>query len=109
MWQTIQELLSRFTLNPWKIVGLTGGLLFGLRWFFQAWHSKKTGSSIVPMSFWVISIAGSAMQLAYFVGYRFDSVGFVATFPPTLVSIYNLVNFYKKKPAAPAVEKSSDA
>jgi lipid-A-disaccharide synthase-like uncharacterized protein len=95
----IQEQLSRFEWNTWKAIGLTGGALFGLRWWVQAHASKKAGRLVVPALFWYMSLLGAAMQLAYFVFYRFDSVGFLATFPPTLVAAWNVKKFYLNKPA----------
>lgn len=94
MLASITDLLSRFELNSWKIIGLVGGLLFGVRWLVQARASKKAGKMIVPAMFWYLSLAGASMQLAYFIFYRFDSVGFLATFPPTIVAAWNLKKFY---------------
>jgi lipid-A-disaccharide synthase-like uncharacterized protein len=85
----LTSLLDRFELNTWKIIGLTGSAMFGCRWFVQAHASRKAGKSVIPPAFWLISIAGSLMQLFYFAFYRVDSVGILTTLPPCLVSIYN--------------------
>ncbi len=89
MLDSLIQLIGRFELNAWKVVGLLGALLFGCRWLVQAAASRQAGRSIVPPSFWVISIAGSLLQLLYFSVYRVDSVGILATLPPFLVSAYN--------------------
>ena len=100
MMDLIHPLLDRFVLNPWKVVGLLGALMFGGRWLVQAAASRKAGRSIVPPSFWIISVAGSLMQLLYFTFYKVDSVGVVSTLPPFLVSLYNCRLVFWKKTAA---------
>jgi lipid-A-disaccharide synthase-like uncharacterized protein len=87
--QPLFELLARFELNFWKVIGLTGAMLFGCRWLVQAHASRKAGRSVVPPVFWLISVVGSLMQLLYFAIYRVDSVGVLSTLPPFLVSGYN--------------------
>ena len=89
MVESVLQLIDRFELNAWKVVGLLGAALFGCRWLVQAAASRQAGRSIVPPVFWVISIAGSLMQLLYFTFYRVDSVGIINTLPPFLVSAYN--------------------
>ena len=83
------QVLERFELNVWKVIGLMGAALFGCRWLVQAAASRRAGRSVVPPVFWLISIAGSLMQLLYFTFYRVDSVGIINTLPPFLVSAYN--------------------
>ena len=41
--------LGTFVLTGWKIIVLTGGTCFGLRWVVQVWHRKRTGSAVVPV------------------------------------------------------------
>lgn len=101
MVDTILQLLDRFELNAWKVIGLIGAGLFGCRWLVQAVASRQAGRSIVPPSFWVISIVGSLLQLLYFSIYRVDSVGILNTLPPFLVSAYNCWLVFGK----PAVER----
>jgi len=101
MIDSLTELIGRFELNAWKVVGLTGALLFGCRWLVQALASRQAGRSIVPPSFWLISIAGSLMQLMYFTFYRLDSVGILSTLPPFLVSAYNCWLVFGKPPLQP--------
>ena len=86
----ISGLIDRFTLNPWKVIGLVGAALFGLRWVVQAWASKKAGRVVVPVSFWVMSVAGSLLTFLYFLFYKVDSVGILTTLPPLLMAAYNL-------------------
>lgn len=30
-------------LSPWKLIGLTGALMFGGRWLVQFWATRKAG------------------------------------------------------------------
>lgn len=55
--------MSKF--NLWLIVGLTGQILFSLRFLVQWLASEKEKRSIIPVSFWYFSIAGSFLLLAY--------------------------------------------
>lgn len=89
MVEMFHQVLERFELNVWKVIGLMGAALFGCRWLVQAAASRRAGRSVVPPVFWLISIAGSLMQLLYFTFYRVDSVGIINTLPPFLVSTYN--------------------
>jgi len=87
----ILHALQNFELTPWKAVGLLGSLLFTSRWFVQLYYTRKLGRVVMPLAFWWLSVAGSAMLLAYFVVGKNDSIGIISNFFPAFVSIYNLV------------------
>lgn len=87
----ILQALQQFQLTPWKMVGLLGSLLFTSRWFVQLYYTRKLGRVVMPLAFWWLSVAGSAMLLAYFVIGKNDSIGIISNFFPAFVSIYNLV------------------
>jgi lipid-A-disaccharide synthase-like uncharacterized protein len=97
----ISQLIGRFNPNPWKIIGLIGASLFGCRWFVQAWASKRAGRSVVPQSFWLMSVTGSLLTLLYFLFYKVDSVGILNTFPPFILSVYNLRLTMKRRTETP--------
>lgn len=101
MVDSVLQLIDRFEWNAWKMVGLLGAALFGCRWLVQASASRRAGRSIVPPVFWIISIAGSLMQLLYFTFYRVDSVGIINTLPPFLVSAYNCWLVFGKERVKP--------
>ena len=86
----ILQALQHFALTPWKAVGLLGSLLFTSRWFVQLYYTRKLGKVVMPLAFWWLSVAGSAMLLAYFVIGKNDSIGIISNFFPAFVSIYNL-------------------
>ena len=57
----------------WIGVGLGGQALFMLRFVIQWIVSERAHRSIIPVSFWWLSIAGAAVLLAYAI-YRRDPV-----------------------------------
>lgn len=87
----ILHALQQFELTPWKAVGLLGSLLFTSRWFVQLYYTRKLKRVVMPLAFWWLSVAGSALLLAYFVIGKNDSVGIISNFFPAFVSIYNLI------------------
>jgi len=57
----------------WDAVGWLGQGLFTLRVVVQWWASERAGRSVLPRSFWWISLAGSLALLVY-VSHRQDPV-----------------------------------
>jgi lipid-A-disaccharide synthase-like uncharacterized protein len=102
MTDAIFQLVERFNPHPWKIIGLIGATLFGCRWLVQAWASRQAGRTIVPRSFWLMSVTGSLLTLLYFVFYRVDSVGILTNLPPFLLSLYNLRLTFKQVRGLPS-------
>jgi lipid-A-disaccharide synthase-like uncharacterized protein len=78
------------TITPWKLVGYSGVALFAGRWFVQMAYSRKYRKPVVPTIFWVMSIIGSLLLLAYFTFGRNDSVGVLSNLFPAGVAVYNL-------------------
>ena len=70
---------SRPHLGPpfWAALGLLGSLLWGGRFVVQWWVSERQGVSVLPHAFWVFSLVGSLLLLAYAV-YRRDPVMILA-------------------------------
>ena len=89
--QHILDALHRFELTPWKMVGYAGTLMFTSRWFVQLYYTRKHKRVVMPLAFWWLSVAGSALLLAYFVVGKNDSVGILSNFFPVFVSVYNLI------------------
>ena len=63
--------LSRETL--WLIVGFAGQIAFTGRFVLQWLYSEYKKRSVIPVSFWYLSIVGSSLLLAYAI-YREDPV-----------------------------------
>lgn len=82
--------LMGLTLTPWKLVGYLGVGLFAGRWFVQLYYSRKHGKPVVPTIFWLMSISGSLLLLAYFTFGKNDSVGILSNLFPAAVAGYNL-------------------
>jgi lipid-A-disaccharide synthase-like uncharacterized protein len=78
------------TITPWKLIGYAGVLLFTSRWLVQLAASRSKGRSVVPKTFWYLSIAGSILLLSYFTFGKNDSVGILANLFPLLTASYNL-------------------
>jgi lipid-A-disaccharide synthase-like uncharacterized protein len=90
MHNILQALLD-FQVTPWKAVGLLGMVLFTSRWFVQLYATRKHKRVVMPLSFWVLSVCGSVLLLAYFTVGKNDSVGILSNLFPVFVSVYNLV------------------
>ena len=56
--------------NPWILLGLVGQAVFSLRFLVQWIESERAGRSVVPESFWYLSIVGSMLLLVYAVWRR---------------------------------------
>lgn len=78
-------------LSPWKLIGLSGALLFGARWVVQFWASRKAGRPVIPRLFWYMSVAGSLMTLSYFLfSAKQDAVGIAQNLFPAFTALYSL-------------------
>ena len=77
-------------IHPWKIVGLTGSLVFGLRFVIQWIASERARKSVIPFGFWECSALGSLLMLSYFAIYQRDSVGVLSTAMPLPIYLRNL-------------------
>lgn len=69
---------------PLLLFGSAGQIIFTVRFIYQWYYSHKRQESILPIGFWVISLIGSSIIVAYAI-FRADpvlilgqSVGFVA-------------------------------
>ena len=87
--------------TPWKIIGFLGALMFAARWVVQAVATKRAGRPTIPRSFWIISLAGSAMVTSYFIWGKNDAVGVLTNLLPASVAFYNLVMDIRASRAGP--------
>jgi len=75
----------------WKLIGLTGALMFGTRWLIQFVASKREGKPVIPRAFWYMSIVGSLMTLSYFLfSAKQDAVGVLQNLFPSFTALYSL-------------------
>ncbi len=49
----------------WKLFGLIGQILFGMRFVVQWFVSEKKKDSIIPLSFWYFSLVGGGVLFLY--------------------------------------------
>lgn len=97
--------LFGIAINAWKIVGLTGSLVFGLRFLIQWLASERAKKSVIPFGFWECSTVGSLLTLSYFAIYRHDSVGVLQTLLPLPIYLRNLYFRYTHhRPKHPGAE-----
>src|SRR5262245_52954630 len=87
------------------ILGFIGNALFSMRFFVQWLASERQGESVIPISFWYWSIAGSVIMCLYFI-FRRDPIGILAYLPNSLIYIRNLM-LIQKGPAAPTAAAPS--
>ena len=78
-------------MTPWKLIGFLGAPMFAARWLLQAWATRRAGRPTIPRSFWILSLAGSAMVTSYFIWGKNDAVGMLTNLLPASVALYNLV------------------
>ena len=60
-------------LDWWSFLGLTAQLMFTMRFLVQWVASERAGRSVIPLAFWIFSICGGVLLLAYAL-YRKDAV-----------------------------------
>jgi lipid-A-disaccharide synthase-like uncharacterized protein len=73
----ISNLLGSNSLPLWLLIlGAAGQIVFTFRFVLQWIYSERVKESVLPLSFWVVSLIGSAMILTYAI-IRRDPVLFV--------------------------------
>src|SRR5260370_41365012 len=48
-------------LTPWKIIGLSGSIIFGLRFLIQWIASERARKTVIPVGFWECNGLGSVV------------------------------------------------
>ncbi len=52
-------------LDFWLVLGLFAQALFTARFVIQWWVSERAGKSVIPFSFWILSIGGGGLLFLY--------------------------------------------
>jgi lipid-A-disaccharide synthase-like uncharacterized protein len=91
--------------NYLVILGLIGNATFSMRFLVQWLTSERQGESVIPVSFWYWSIAGSILMFLYFL-FRRDPVGVIAYLPNSVIYIRNLMLIRKRRLAFTAASAS---
>lgn len=64
----MESYISRFFaegLGAWEVIGFMGLAVFSARFIVQWIVSERRKESVIPVSFWYLSIVGSLLLLAY--------------------------------------------
>ena len=62
----IDEFFRNENIQLWLLVfGSFGQILFTLRFIYQMWYSSRKGESVLPPTFWWISLIGSSCIILY--------------------------------------------
>lgn len=80
--------MSKFDL--WLIIDLVGQIMFSMRFIIQWIASERHKKSVIPISFWYFSIAGSFLLLAYSI-HRMDPVFILGQSLGSVIYFRNLV------------------
>lgn len=83
----------------WLGIGFFAQLMFSARFLVQWLASERAGRSIVPLLFWYLSIAGSALLLAYAI-HRKDPVFILGQSMGIFIYSRNLYLIRREKRAA---------
>ena len=87
--------------SPMGMLGMLGQVLFFSRFLVQWIASEKKGKSVVPLSFWYLSIGGGFLLLLYAL-WRKDPVITLGQLVGLFVYIRNLMLIYRHKAAQAA-------
>lgn len=85
--------LSSSLTSPWALglfaFGLVGQLLFFGRFFVQWLVSEREGRSVVPLSFWWLSLSGGFVLLIYFI-LRLEPIGVIGQASGFIIYLRNI-------------------
>jgi lipid-A-disaccharide synthase-like uncharacterized protein len=74
----------------WLTIGLVGQTMFMMRFVVQWIHSERHQKSIIPVSFWYLSLVGGLTVLAYGL-HKAEPVIILGQLPGTFVYARNLM------------------
>ena len=60
-------------MSPFFLIGIFGQLLLNIRFIYQLYYSEQHSESILPLGFWLLSLAGSVLVVVYAI-YRLDPI-----------------------------------
>ena len=88
MYNSNVEILKN--IDYWTIFGFSAQFIFLMRFGMQWLHSERQKKSVIPMSFWYLSIVGAIMILIYAIK-RGDPVFIVGQFFALSIYIRNVI------------------
>jgi len=87
-----------FGMDVWMAVGFIGQVIFGLRFVIQWIQTERKRKSVIPLSFWYLSLLGSMILLTYAIVRR-DPV-FIAGFSLNMAIYLRNLYFIHRGPKA---------
>ena len=87
--------------SPMGMLGMLGQVLFFSRFLVQWIASEKKGRSVVPLSFWYLSIGGGFLLLIYAI-WRKDPVITLGQAVGLFVYVRNLMLIHRRKAVSPS-------
>jgi len=84
------------SLDSWVIFGLLAQFVFFMRFVVQWYASEKEKKTVVPVSFWYLSLAGTVMILIYSIQRR-DIVFILASSLNFFLYLRNLQIYFSSK------------
>jgi lipid-A-disaccharide synthase-like uncharacterized protein len=90
----------RFHLDFWLFFGFIGQVMFTMRFIVQWIASERKKESVIPVSFWYLSLAGGLIVLFYAI-HRMDPVFILAYLPGNFIYLRNLYFIYRRKKISP--------
>jgi lipid-A-disaccharide synthase-like uncharacterized protein len=85
-------------INFWIVFGLIGQFCFSMRFIVQWIVSEKQRQSVIPLAFWIFSLAGSSILLVYAIHLK-DPVFILGQSFGLIVYIRNLQLIHQKTKA----------
>lgn len=73
----------------WVVIGLAGQMMFTGRFLVQWIQSERQRKSVIPLSFWYLSLAGGTVLLCYAI-YRHDPVFILGQSTGVVIYLRNL-------------------
>lgn len=73
----------------WVMIGLTGQLMFTMRFLVQWVVSERSRKSVIPVAFWYFSLAGGVVLLSYAL-WRRDPVFIIGQSTGLIIYLRNL-------------------
>lgn len=89
---------------PFLLLGLPAQIAFYMRFIVQWIVSERKGRSVVPVSFWYLSLVGGIGLFAYFTFFRAEPLGVIGQLPAAFVYVRNLMLLKKEKRENAAAE-----
>jgi lipid-A-disaccharide synthase-like uncharacterized protein len=80
----------------WTAIGFLGTALFGARFFIQWLSSERKGHSVIPVTFWYLSLVGGGISLFYAMHLRAWPL-ILGQGAPLLIYVRNLWMIYRDR------------